>query len=243
MARGLTLRPVLYLGKTSYSLYLWHWPVFTLMRWTTGLHTPLLMLLALTVTGALAFASYHWVETPVRRARLLARPAWRAVVAGLAAMLVFWTGAVQLFDQRAQLTLSATGDTTTWYPYAYSAGMPLEPDAALQGRQLFVVGNSHTGAYATMVSLLEQQTGMATHLHQMGRCALGNLLYPIAQVPGCAEAAEDYLDFLRATARPGDVVFLASLRTHRLSDQWFRNEPEEVLLHSREQQTLGAAGP
>lgn len=203
MARGLTLRPVLYLGKTSYSLYLWHWPVFTLMRWTTGLHTPLLMLLALTVTGALAFASYHWVETPVRRARLLARPAWRAVVAGLAAMLVFWTGAVQLF----------------------------------------VVGNSHTGAYATMVSLLEQQTGMATHLHQMGRCALGNLLYPIAQVPGCAEAAEDYLDFLRATARPGDVVFLASLRTHRLSDQWFRNEPEEVLLHSREQQTLGAAGP
>ena len=240
LARGLTLRPILYIGRTSYSLYLWHWPVFTLMRWTVGLDTPLLMASGLAATGALAFASYHWVETPVRQARPLAKPAWRAVVAGLAAMVAFWVAATQLFDERATITLSITGDTATWYPYAYSAGLPVEPDGIFQGRQLFVVGNSHTGAYATMVSLLEQQTGISTHLHQMGHCAVGNLLYPIGEMPGCTESAEGYFDFLSKTAKPGDVVFLASLRTHRLSDQWFREDPQEVLARSQDEQTLSA---
>ncbi len=57
---------VIYVGLISYSLYLWHWSVLSLSRWTIGIHwwsvpfqAALMMLLAI--------ASYRYVETPFRR--------------------------------------------------------------------------------------------------------------------------------------------------------------------------------
>lgn len=60
-----------YLGKISYSLYLWHWPVFTLFRWTIGLESTLRILLALCITTMLSIASYYCLEQPVRNLKLL----------------------------------------------------------------------------------------------------------------------------------------------------------------------------
>ncbi|WP_390902068.1 acyltransferase family protein [Vulcanococcus limneticus] len=61
-----TLEKVVYIGLISYSLYLWHWTVLSISRWTIGIHwwsAPVqagLMLL-------LAIASYRWVERPARQ--------------------------------------------------------------------------------------------------------------------------------------------------------------------------------
>jgi peptidoglycan/LPS O-acetylase OafA/YrhL len=63
--RFLTLKDVVYVGWISYSLYLWHWTVLCISRWTIGIHwwsSPFqvgLMVL-------LAAGSYRWVETPYR---------------------------------------------------------------------------------------------------------------------------------------------------------------------------------
>ncbi|MFM1800016.1 MAG: hypothetical protein RLZZ117_2294 [Cyanobacteriota bacterium] len=56
------------IGLISYSLYLWHWPVFCLSRWTAG--TPLWSLpILLTIIVIFSLASYHWIEQPLRQAR------------------------------------------------------------------------------------------------------------------------------------------------------------------------------
>ena len=66
LAMGLlTSRFVVYPGLLSYSLYLWHWSVLTISRWTIGgdkLSSPFLLLLTL----LLAVGSYHLVERPLR---------------------------------------------------------------------------------------------------------------------------------------------------------------------------------
>jgi hypothetical protein len=57
---------VVYIGLISYSLYLWHWGVLSLSRWTIGIHwwsVPFQIALIL----LLSIASYSYVETPLRR--------------------------------------------------------------------------------------------------------------------------------------------------------------------------------
>lgn len=57
---------VLAVGLISYSLYLWHWGVLSLSRWTIGLHwwsIPFQVALIF----ILAIASYRYIETPLRR--------------------------------------------------------------------------------------------------------------------------------------------------------------------------------
>jgi hypothetical protein len=62
----LTARPVVYVGLISYSLYLWHWSIICLSRWTIGLHLWTLPFQVMAIFG-LAALSYHLVETPIRR--------------------------------------------------------------------------------------------------------------------------------------------------------------------------------
>ena len=62
-----------YVGRLSYPLYLWHWPVLVLCKWTVGLNDALVRLKALGFTLALAMATYHLLEAPFRAWR-----PWRA---------------------------------------------------------------------------------------------------------------------------------------------------------------------
>ena len=61
----LTLRPIVWIGLISYSLYLWHWSVLSLSRWTIGVdtYTAPFQLLAML---ALATVSYYALERPLR---------------------------------------------------------------------------------------------------------------------------------------------------------------------------------
>jgi peptidoglycan/LPS O-acetylase OafA/YrhL len=74
----LTTAPMLALGRLSYSLYLWHFPVFLIFsERASSWPAPVRVLAAWTVALAAAVASYRLVERPALRikARLGRRPA------------------------------------------------------------------------------------------------------------------------------------------------------------------------
>ncbi|MDQ2852500.1 MAG: acyltransferase [Actinomycetota bacterium] len=59
-------RPFAYLGRISYGLYLWHWPILLWMRRVDPrLGTSLTVGIGICTTLAIAAASYHFVERPV----------------------------------------------------------------------------------------------------------------------------------------------------------------------------------
>jgi peptidoglycan/LPS O-acetylase OafA/YrhL len=64
----LTRQPLTWLGKASYSIYLWHWPVIVLEELLGRKATPWLLCIPILLLGAL---SYYLVETPSRRNRRL----------------------------------------------------------------------------------------------------------------------------------------------------------------------------
>ena len=70
-ARLLTCPPLPYLGRISYGLYLWHWPVtLWLTHARTGLSGPALLGARLAVTLGCAVASWHLLEQPILRGTL-----------------------------------------------------------------------------------------------------------------------------------------------------------------------------
>ncbi len=70
VARLLACKPLVWLGAISYGVYLWHWPVFLLFSGErTGWSGFPLFVVRCVVTIGLAYASWRFVEQPIRRWR------------------------------------------------------------------------------------------------------------------------------------------------------------------------------
>ncbi len=84
VARFLALPAMAFLGRISYGMYLWHWPVIVVLE--RLLDAPGLVVAALTVplTIGLAQFSHYFLETPIRTGRPLDRVHWPVVGTGLA---------------------------------------------------------------------------------------------------------------------------------------------------------------
>jgi hypothetical protein len=71
---ALSHRPVVWVGRISYELYLFHWPVFLLVSEdTTALRGFELTFVRIAITFAISAAVFYAVEQPVRTRRVLAR--------------------------------------------------------------------------------------------------------------------------------------------------------------------------
>ncbi|NDL64279.1 acyltransferase family protein [Acerihabitans arboris] len=83
---SLSSTPAVYIGKLSYSLYLWHWPVFAINHYIGGEIDAIRIALCLVISVALSLLSYYVVERPLRRAKL---PLVKSVVILLLAPALF----------------------------------------------------------------------------------------------------------------------------------------------------------
>lgn len=72
VGRLLATRPMVFVGLISYSLYLWHWPLFVFARYSTFNPSPLGVRIVILLTSLIpAFLSWKYVETPFRKRTIL----------------------------------------------------------------------------------------------------------------------------------------------------------------------------
>ena len=86
--------PLRWVGVRSYSIYLWHWPIFNLTRPQLDINLDGLPLFALrlALTIGLADFSYRFVETPLRHG------GWRRKLkSNRAQQTLYWQGAIAAF--------------------------------------------------------------------------------------------------------------------------------------------------
>lgn len=241
----LTWRPMVYIGKISYSLYLWHWPVFVLFRWTVGLESHIWQATALVLTGALSALSYYFVEQPPRRA---ARGAKKPVMiaAGLALVAFGYVVSTAIASNQPAISLSTvTRHMNVWYPEGPPVVRTADGCAVTSPAQtfaggavwihsrsecttpptfphnIFVLGDSHAMAYTGMLKQFVAHTGATVYAYNVGGCPFISLQ---AWVPGRDDTCKAFGDAAIADMlpriKPGDIVFLASLRIPRMVDQW-----------------------
>ena len=231
-----------WVGTRSYSLYLWHWPVYVLFRWTVGLEGALSRILALALIAGFAEASYRYVETPFRRG-FRKSPPLAVIAAALSCVFVLWYAAGMLDEHRHRFSLSVTRQAATWYPTDWDAKEswgggcqvrryyePFAEGAVLRStrtgcrgtnRQIFVTGNSHTLAYTTLLARLTREEPYTVALYYRSDCALMELDLTLASEPAaCRAYYSQLLAEIARQAHPGDILFLPSLRLPRLGDQW-----------------------
>ena len=195
LSRLLAHPAAVYVGKRSYSLYLWHWPVFSFVGYAFFQASPGLRLfldIAISVVGTLV--TYDVIETPARR--FLNRPQHRLLAfAGFAVV----AGAVLGFGvyMRARDYLSAEPHTIA------SGGIEVNP----QGRQSVVlVGDSQGAMYGTMLAEIARQRGFRLNVLSV---AGGN------ELPG---ESPTYWPQVRAflAAHHADVVIIAEAWSYKL---------------------------
>ncbi|MET0937009.1 MAG: acyltransferase family protein [Luteibacter sp.] len=253
LVRALTWHPMLRIGRLSYSLYLWHWPVFVLFRWTVGTGSIATRVVALAIAAILAILSWRYVETPVRRApRLKAMPRIAVVACGVVAL---WAGMwISGWVDRRQPVLSVTSvarNAEDWYPTrkattSNAAGCSVTPARESVGDgfrvvyerkncasgqsapDVFVIGDSHAMAYGTMFSEYVLETGARVFLYNNGGCPFLSLQPWREQTPRCQKMANEALSHMLPRLGARDIVFMPSLRVPRFVDQWDRLPQDDM---------------
>jgi len=255
MVRLLTLPLMRRLGAMSYSLYLWHWPVLVVFRWTCGLDTALKMTMATALSLGLAYLSWRFVENVVRRSsRLRTMPRWQVVTLGVAVLFAGMKLHRHIDHEQGAWSLSTVSrHAADWYPTAeknhdaVAACYVPKPEVHTIGEgfrvdyvrsacarpvsapDVFVIGDSHAMAFGAMFDAYVESTGARVTLYNNGGCAFLSLQPDRESSPHCRASTASAVDDLLQRAKSGDVIFLPSLRMPRFVDQWVRYPRSEVL--------------
>ncbi|HWW44425.1 MAG TPA: hypothetical protein VN180_05080, partial [Acidimicrobiia bacterium] len=161
LSRVLSAGPLVAIGRRSYGVYVYHWPLFLLIsRDTLGLHGLGLIIVRVAATAAVAGVSFRWLEQPMRRGtwpslhprRLLAFAPLVAIVLVGAAVVggaEATTRAVARPSRPVVLAAAGAASPAT----AVSAVAPLAPPR----RVLFLGDSLMQEAFPTMAARLRTQ--------------------------------------------------------------------------------------
>ncbi len=227
--------PLVYLGKISYGTYLWHWPVIVLLREVLDSSVLVTTVVVAALSTALAAASYHMLERPIRTRKLAPRAQLPVVVGGLAlsttvALLVV---PPMLHQERRPELVALSGATTTeagggpvpkidfqaverdvgGAEQHCSAGdlAPCERVTGNPGPTVLLVGDSHARMLEPALTTLARKHGLNLSVSIVGHCpwqrGLVAATVPEPDQAECAQARQDLYDDV-VTASHADVVVL-----------------------------------
>ncbi len=210
------------IGKRSYSLYLWHWPVYVLFRWTTGLESFVEMFAALLITIILACFSYNYVEKPIRNSVFVkTKSSFRVVFVGIIFIGISYFITKLIFDNQPKISLSVTADKQFWEPQEWIVNTDLKKEYSSKTTKLFILGDSHAGAYSPMLHKLSSELNIQVVNLSKAGCAVVNLISPMTNNDiACQDHIKKVIEQVSIEAQANDIVFLASLRAVRFGDQW-----------------------
>lgn len=168
------------IGLISYPLYLWHWPVLVLFHHMQMKVTDTLPFFGFwTASLGLAYASYRWIELPIRRREWLAssRSLLIAVALCFASLIAFGVhivvsdGAAYRFNEKARAFLSARIQS---YTKRCDVSVRLSDprsvickhrEEAIDHRKILLWGNSHASMLIPMLAQLAEQNKTSLYVN------------------------------------------------------------------------------
>ncbi|QHJ11395.1 O-acetyltransferase OatA [Paraglaciecola mesophila] len=100
-------RLFVFIGLLSYSLYLWHWPIWVFLEWLFDTHSPVYMTAYFALTFVVAYLSYRFIEQPLRQPSFYQSTYSKTALSGFAAILIASVSFFSLQSNNRLLRVSA----------------------------------------------------------------------------------------------------------------------------------------
>lgn len=245
--RVLVLRPVIWIGRLSYSLYLWHWPALVLAQYTIGDQGNARWWTAFTFM-TLAIASHYAVERPLRHRKLTRSPPremalYFLAIAGMA--LGLWFVAPRWKSAHNNLLASSFGiePVKEWsvdchgkwsirkkqFPYQQCL---IARRSVAKPLAIYLIGDSHAAHLTFMFNKTLQGTRYQLRF-------INDELFPFDLMGGSSSST--VLNVIADTMQPDDLVVL-SFHRGRLNSKRDRHLPLGETIEPSEETELLLSG-
>ncbi|MBX7148133.1 acyltransferase [bacterium] len=227
--------PFVKAGLMSYSLYLWHYPVFVLMRWNFNLEHFLPVVVACFLFISAAYLSYTYIEMPCRHASV---KGGKVVLMGMAGGLVCLVLVYALYElPPSRLYL---GNVSQYYNLWPKENEPLTPSLKTPQRSchleyrdalspnllercstveknekfIYLIGNSHAQHLVPMLEAVSQKTGYGYSALTISNCRLISAFQMVGGINYRYDLCKDYFDYVLDSviknSKPGDIVLIGA---------------------------------
>ena len=179
-----------WIGKRSYSLYLWHWPIFLLLKsWFVTLGA-VEIALGLALTFALAHLSYVLVENPIRHMNLLRKTPRLSIVMpfasagiGVAISLIVFLGArdmaakpqfFELQEAKASTADQVRADCFVW-PQTNAEVKQCDFNETENAPRIVLAGDSHAFHFFHGMKGATESLAMNFSMFVKGSCPIADI--------------------------------------------------------------------
>lgn len=234
-----------FFGAISYSLYLWHWPVIVFwryMRISEPGYADYLGMLLLSI--ALSYASWRWIEEPLRHYRIESKKrlfAYNFAITGLLAVLLgilirydAFPGQLNPLANRAQLALGLPSRLN----FAQLEQQPSAPwkREMLKDKELLCLGaddklatyllwgDSHAGALTSGLDELLKQNRQAGLYYKSGNIPFRGMdIYSDGNIDRHSDDIEAVLAFVAANPHLHTII-IANRWALRATGRWYKGD-------------------
>ena len=256
--RLLSLPPLVYIGRVSYSWYLWHWPLLAFIRIPYGdAGPPLAVTLPLMALAfGIAMLSYYWIEQPFRGSKRAPKPlllryaAVSVVFLAVFAVVAKSHGFPARFPRLAQMEDVVEMRGSDPCLANFGADQPnlaaACDDPAGKGSSIALWGDSHAGAMAPGLRKVVLSAGY--NFVELGKVGCLPLIGAVRYTPSQPAETAECLRFNEKALQA--IEDDPRIKLVIVSGYWanpFRPDPRETWLtpdvtHEREIPTLEATG-
>lgn len=233
---ALSSPPMVFVGKLSYSLYLWHWPVISLTYYALGPLTPGVGAACVAASFVLSYLTWRLIEAPVRDSRRFGR---RSVLVGSGAAIALTisvSAAVSALDGlpgRMDPSFLALADSANFHHdrrdcHRVTPERVIEGDVCVRGAEnvkpsFVLVGDSHADAFSPAIFAAASDLGLAGYQYtDAGFLPLPGT-WRIDRRNSDIEKTEAFLSFMEA--RPEiRRLYVTRFWLHQMTGYTYRHE-------------------